>query len=125
LGAVRGLLDTSVIVGGSRPDLEEAAISAMTLAELHYGVLRAQTDGQRALRLRRLALVESEFDPLPIDSDVARAYGAIVARARAAGRRPRTADALIAATAAAHGLALYTRDRDFEDLPGVEVVMLA
>jgi predicted nucleic acid-binding protein len=124
MGPVRGLLDTSVIVAGSRPTLDEAAISAMTLAELHYGVLRARTGGERALRLQRLALVESEFDPLPIDGGVARAYGAIVAGARAAGKRPKTADALIAATAAAHGLAVYTHDADFEWLPGVDVVVL-
>lgn len=124
MGLVRGLLDTSVIVSGSRPALDEAAISAMTLAELHYGVLRARTDAERAVRLRRLALIESEFDPLPIDADVARAYGAIVAGARATGKRPRTADALIAATATANGLAVYTRDSDFEDLPGVDVVVL-
>jgi toxin FitB len=121
---VRGLLDTSVIVAASRPALDEAAISAMTLAELHYGVLHARTDQQRAMRLRRLALVESEFDPIPIDGDVARAYGAILAGARAIGKRPSMADALIAATAAAHGLAVYTRDRDFEGLPGVDVVVL-
>lgn len=121
---MRGLLDTSVIVGGSRPDLDEAAISAMTLAELHSGVLRAGDPVQRALRLRRLALIESEFDPLPIDGGVARAYGAIVAGARDAGRRPRTADALIAATAAANRLAVYTTDRHFQGLPGVDVVLL-
>lgn len=124
MDVVRGLLDTSVIIGRSRPELDEAAISAMTLAELHYGVLSARTDAERAARLRRLALVESEFDPLPIDSDVARVYGAIVAGARAAGRRPRTADALIAATAAAHGLTVHTRDADFESLPGVDVIVL-
>jgi predicted nucleic acid-binding protein len=121
---VRGLLDTSVIVAASRPALDEAAISAMTLAELHYGVLHARTDQQRAMRLRRLALVESEFDPIPIDGDVARAYGAILAGARAIGKRPSMADALIAATAAAPGLAVYPRDRDFEGLPGVDVVVL-
>lgn len=125
MAAVRGLLDTSVIVGAARPALDEAAISAMTLAELHYGVLRAQTDTDRALRLHRLALVESEFDPLPIDDDVARAYGSIVAGARAIGKRPRTADALIAATAAANGLTVYTHDADFEGLPGVNVVLLS
>ena len=76
------------------------------------------------MRLRRLALVESEFDPLPIDGDVARAYGAIVAGACATGKRPKTADTLIAATAAAHGLAVYTRDAEFEGLPGVDVVVL-
>ena len=52
------------------------------------------------------------------------AYGAIVAGARAASRQPRTADALIAATAVAHGLPVYTRDANFEGLPGVEVVVL-
>jgi toxin FitB len=125
VAAVRGLLDTSVIVGASRPTLDEAAISAMTLAELHYGVLRARTNTERSLRLRRLALVESEFDPLPIDDDVARAYGSIAAGARALGKRPRTADALIAATAAANGLPVYTYDADFEGLPGVQVVLLS
>jgi predicted nucleic acid-binding protein len=125
MGPVRGLLDTSVIVAGTRPAVDEAAISAMTLAELHYGVLGARTGGERALRLQRLALVESEFEPLPIDGDVARAYGAIVAGARSAGKRPKTADALIAATAVANGLAVYTHDADFDGLPGVDVVLLS
>ncbi len=96
----------------------------MTLAELHYGVLRARDDVTRSNRLRRLALVESEFEPLPIDTDVARAYGTIVAGARAAGRRPHIADALIAATAVAHGLTVYTQDADFQALPGVRAVVL-
>ena len=124
MAPVRGLLDTSVILAAARPALDEAAISSMTLAELHYGVLHARTAEQRAIRLQRLALIESEFDPLPIDGDVARAYGAIVAGARAAGRRPKTADALIAATAVANGLPVYTRDPDFEGFAGVEAVVL-
>lgn len=75
-------------------------------------VLRAPDSETRALRLRRLALVESEFQALPIDEDVARAYGTIVAGAQAARhRRPRTADALIAATAVANDLPVYTRAR--------------
>ncbi|MEJ7826521.1 MAG: PIN domain-containing protein [Solirubrobacteraceae bacterium] len=123
---VRALLDTSVVIGGPQPaDVGEACVSAMTLAELHYGVLHAPDAATRTVRLRRLALVESEFDPLPIDGDVARAYGAILAAARAAGRRPRTADVLIAATATANGLPVYTRDRDFEHLPGVRAIILA
>ncbi len=122
---MRGLLDTSVVIGGPRPpEVDEACISAMTLAELHFGVLHAADGATRAIRLRRLAFVESAFEPLPIDGDVARAYGTIVAGARAAGRRPRTADALIAATAAANGLTVYTRDRDFADLPGVQAVIV-
>lgn len=121
----RGLLDTSLVVAGTHPDLDAAAISAMTLAELHHGILRARDDEIRAVRLRRLALVESEFEALPIDGDVARAYGTIVAGARSAGRRrPRTADALIAATAVANGVPVYTRDRDFAGLPGVEAIIL-
>lgn len=126
MGAVlNGLLDTSVIVSAEveverLPD--EAAISTMTLAELHYGVLRARTPDQRVERLRRLALVESEFEPLVIDEAIARAFGAMMAAAREDGLRPRTADVLIAATAVAHGLPLYTRDRDFEKLRSVQVV---
>jgi predicted nucleic acid-binding protein len=123
---VRGLLDTSIVIGGPRPaEVDEACISAMTLAELHFGVLHAPDGATRAVRLQRLAFVESAFEPLPIDGDVARAYGTIVAGARAAGRRPRTAGALIAATAAANGLTVYTRDRDFEGLPGVQAVIVA
>ncbi len=122
---MRGLLDTSVVIGGRRPPgVDEACISAMTLAELHFGVLHASDAATRAARLHRLAFVESAFEPLPIDGDVARAYGSIVAGARAAGRRPQTADALIAATAAANGLTVFTRDRDFEDLPGIQVVIV-
>lgn len=122
---MRGLLDTSVVIGGRRPpELDEACISAMTLAELHFGVLHAPDGATRAIRLQRLAFVERAFEPLPIDGDVARAYGTIVAGARAAGRRPRTADALIAATAAANDLTVFTRDRDFEDLPGVRTVIV-
>lgn len=122
---MRGLLDTSVVIGGARPaEVDEACISAMTLAELHFGVLHAPDAASRAARLQRLAFIESAFEPLPIDGEVARAYGMIVAAARAVGRRPQTADALIAATAAANGITVYTRDRDFEGLPGVRAVIL-
>jgi len=122
---VKGLLDTSVVISGSRPpEVDEACISAMTLAELHSGVLHARDGATRAARLQRLAFVESAFEPLPIDDEVARVYGTIVAAARAAGRRLQTADALIAATAAANGLTVYTRDRDFEGLSGVRAVIV-
>jgi predicted nucleic acid-binding protein len=125
---MRGLLDTSVIVAAEEVETsalpDEVAISAMTLAELHYGVLRARTADQRAARLRRLVLVESEFEPLVIDEDVAREFGTIMAAAREDGVRPGTADVLIAATAAAHDLELYTRDRDLRRLRGVRVVQV-
>jgi predicted nucleic acid-binding protein len=126
---VRGLLDTSVFVGqeqkrvlGPLPD--EGAISVMTLAELHVGVLVASGQKARAQRLRTLARVERIFDPLPVDDSVARTFAEIVADARRKRRRPRVVDALIAATAVAHGLPLYSQDRDFGSMPGVKLVLV-
>lgn len=125
----RGLLDTSVVISLARGEEleldnppEEAAISAITLCGLHHGVLIAD-DSSRPGRLATLAYVERRFAVLDLDARVAPHYGRIVAAARAQGRRPGTADALIAATAAAHRLPVYTRDRDFGGLPGVDVVL--
>ncbi|HEY3210185.1 MAG TPA: PIN domain-containing protein [Actinomycetota bacterium] len=126
---MRGLLDTSVFVGeeqkrelGPLPD--QATISVMTLAELHVGVLLAKGQRVRALRLRTLARVERAFDPLPVDDSVARAFAEIVADARRKRRQPRVVDALIAATAVAYDLPLYSQDRDFELILGVELVLV-
>ncbi len=123
---LEGLLDTSVVIAGADGTglclPAAAAVSTMTLAELHVGVLRAPSAEHRAHRLQRLAQVESHFQPLPLDEDVARAYAAIMTDARERGHRPRVPDVVIAATAAAHRLPLYTRDRDFERLAGIEVV---
>jgi predicted nucleic acid-binding protein len=120
VGTLRGLLDTSVIIATEVSRLpEEAAISAATLAELHFGVHVAKDEKIRALRLRRLAEIESRFDALPIDEPVARAYGELAAVAVRAGRKPRTrvADLFIAATALVHGVPLYTKNlEDFEPL---------
>jgi len=126
---VRGLLDTSVFVGqeqrrelGPLPD--EAAISVMTIAELHVGVLLARGHRVRAQRLRTLARVERAFEPLPVDDLVARVFAEIVAEARRNRRQPRVVDALIAATAVAHDLPLYSQDRDFGLMPRVELVVV-
>ena len=126
---MRGLLDTSVFVGqeqrrelGPLPD--EAAISVMTIAELHVGVLLARGQRVRAQRLRTLARVEHAFEPLPVDDLVARAFAEIVAKARRDRRQPRVVDALIAATAVAHDLPLYSQDRDFGLMPGVDLVLV-
>ena len=121
-----GLLDTSVFVaqeqGRSLGELpERAAISVVTLAELHLGVLLAEEPAIRAVRLRTLSEVERTFDPLPVDADVARTFAVIVAEARRAGKRPKVMDAWIAATAAAHRIPVYTQDADFTDIPGVQV----
>ena len=76
----------------------------------------------RAQRLRTLAAVQSLFDPLPIDEPVARAFAELVAEARRGGRRPKIRDTWVAATAVAHGLAVYTQDDDFAAIPRVRVV---
>ncbi len=115
---MRGLLDTSVVIAATVADLpDEAAISAATLAELHFGVHLAKDESTRALRLRRLTEIESRFAALPIDEAVARAYGELAAVTVAAGRkvRPRVVDLFIAATARVHEVPLYSRNlRDFE-----------
>lgn len=124
----RGLIDTSVLIArgeGAEQELpEEVAISAMTLAEMHLGVLLAATPATRARRLGAVAEVEREFDPIAIDDVVARSFAALVADARERGRRPKVAAALIAATAVAHGLPLYTRDHGFEGMSGVDLTLL-
>lgn len=115
------LLDTSVLLGPD-PGLPDAevAISAISLAELHFGVLVARTVADRAERLRRLGLIEKTFDALPVDDAVARAYGRLAAAVALAGRQPRArvADLLIAATAVSQQATLWTRNA--EDLRGLE-----
>lgn len=123
----RGLLDTSVFIAreAGRPigPLPEAvAISVVTVAELHLGVLMADDPAIRARRLRTLSSLMATFDPLPIDSGVARTFAELVAEARRQGRRPGIMDSWIAATAVAHGLSLYTQDEDFAGIPRVQVV---
>ncbi len=112
-GAVRAVLDTSVVIATDISALPgELAISAVTLAELHFGVLVAREQHVRAERLRRLSILQREFDALPIDDAVATSYGQLAAAVVDAGRRPRarTMDLLIAATAHAHSARLYTRN---------------
>lgn len=112
---MRALLDTSVVIATDVGVLEgELAISSVTLAELHFGVLVARTTETRAERLRRLSVLQQQFDALPVDEAVAASYGEIAAAVVQAGRQPRvrTMDLLIAATAHAHSARLYTRNPD-------------
>lgn len=112
----RGLLDTSVVIDLDQIDPmrlpDESAIAAVTLAELAAGPHAANDEEERARRQDRLQWAASTWDALPFDSEAARVYGRIFAALRAAGRTPRTrlADLLIASTAAANGLPLYTRN---------------
>lgn len=112
----RGLLDTSVVIDHDVVDPallpDESAIAAVTLAELAAGPHATGDAGERARRQDRLQWAAATWEPLPLDAGAARAYGRVFAATRAAGRSSRTrlADLLIAATAAAHGLPLYTRN---------------
>jgi predicted nucleic acid-binding protein len=124
----RALLDTSVLIGAEpEPIVGDLAISAVSLAELHFGVLVASDDAVRAERLRRVGVIERTFDALPVDEVVAREYARPGAALVAAGPKPRArlADLLIAATAAVHDATIWTRNpRDFvglDDLVRVEV----
>jgi len=115
----RGVLDTSVLIAGVGPLPGELAVSAVSIAELHFGVLVARTGAERAERLRRLTEVERRFDALPVDEAVAASYGELAAAVVQAARQPRarSMDLLIAATARAHGAALYTKNAaDFRGL---------
>ena len=115
----RGLIDTSVVI-----DLEliepsdlplELAVSAITMAELAAGPHATADPAERARRQDRLQRAEATFEPLPVDADVARAYGRVYAAVGAAGRKARgrrAVDLLIAATAVAANLPLYTRNPD-------------
>ena len=121
--ATRELLDTSVVVDHDVIDPallpDESAIAAVTLAELAAGPHATSDDAERARRQDRLQWAAATWDALPFDVHAARAYGRIFAAARAEGRssRARLADLLIAATAAANGLPLYTKNaRDFAGL---------
>ena len=108
----RVLLDTSVLIATVAPESVEAAISAASLAELHFGMLVAKDPDERARRAQRLGVVEATFDPLAIDTAVAREWGRLAAAVIARGGQPRrrAIDLAIAATANVHGVPLLTAD---------------
>lgn len=123
----RGLVDTFVVIDRGRVDPArlpvEIAVSAVTLAELAAGPHATDDPEERARRQDRLQGREETFEALPVDGAVARAYGRMYAAVAAAGRkarRKRPFDLLIAATALAAGLPLYTRNPgDFQELTGL------
>ena len=120
-----GLLDTSALLLLPRmadvsvlPDVP--LISAITLAELSVGPLVTHDEAERARRLAHVQQAEADFDPLPFDAAAARAFGQVAASLRRSGRKraARAFDALIAATAMANGLPLYTCNPD--DFAGID-----
>lgn len=99
----------------------EGAVSIITVAELRIGVLVAAEPSVRAQRMRTLTEVEA-LAAVPVDDHVAREFAELVAEARRQRRRPKILDSLIAATARALNVPVYTQDTDFDDIPGVRVV---
>jgi predicted nucleic acid-binding protein len=136
---VQGLLDTNILIlrrsidPAELPD--EMAVSAVTLAELSAGPHQVRPNGEqdaydehaeRARRLDVLQRTEHEFDPIPFGVEAARAFGRVTAAVVSAGRKPRrrTADLMIAATAMAERLPLFTTNPDdFDGLSGVLTVV--
>lgn len=126
----RGILDTSTVIMLGRLDdpavlPDEPLITAITLAELTVGPLVATSDQERAARQAHLQQAESDFDALPFDASAARAFGRVAASLRQSGRKTtaRSYDAMIAATALAHALPVYTcNPDDFSGIEGLEVV---
>lgn len=125
----RGLLDTSTVIllaQVSDPDSlpDDCVISAVTLAELSVGPHVATSERERAARQAHVQQAEADFDTIPFDAAAARAFGAVAASLRAAGRKPaaRAYDALIAATAVAHELPLFTcNPKDFVGIDRLDV----
>ena len=128
----RGILDTSTVILLPRIDEpkllpEEPLITAITLDELTVGPLVAASDEERAARQAHLQQAEADFEPLPFDANAARAFGQVAASLRRSGRKTtaRSYDAMIAATAIANELPLYTcNPSDFSDIAGLDLVVV-
>lgn len=131
--SARGILDTSTVIRlqritdpGALP--AEPLITAVTLAELSVGPLVAVDERERAARQAHLQQAEADFDPLPFDATAARAFGRVAASLRQAGRKTaaRAYDAMIAATAVANDLPVYTcNPADFAGIEDLEVIAVS
>jgi hypothetical protein len=123
----RAIADTSVFIAreagrplGDLPD--EIAVSVVTAAELELGVLRASDPTTRAIRVRTLSRVRSEYPLLPIDDATASCFAQIADAELRAGRKLRRHDGWIAATALQHNAAVVTQDADFTGFSSVPVI---
>ena len=124
-----GVLDTNAVVLLERLTADDLpaqpTITSVTLAELSVGPLVTDDPVERAARQVRLQETENAFDPLPFDAAAARAFGRVAADLRRGGRRvqARAFDALIAATAIANDLPVFTcNPRDFAGIDALTVV---
>jgi predicted nucleic acid-binding protein len=126
------MLDTSVVIDLEHVDADALpdlwVVSAITIAELAAGANIASTSGERAARQETLQRLEATFDPWPFDVAAARAYGRMYVDVAAKGRKPRggrAVDLMIAASAAAAALPLFTRNpADFAGL-GDHITVIA
>lgn len=125
---MKALLDTSFFVAtesgrplGSMDGVTETEVSVITVAELTVGVLMAN-DADRPARLSTLSAIESTWDPLPVDVEVARQFARIIAALRTGGSRVPILDALVAATAIVEQIPVVTQDDDYDAIPGVQVI---
>jgi predicted nucleic acid-binding protein len=121
----RGLLDTSVFIAAESgrpidtsrlPD--EAAVSVVTLAELHAGVLAAKDTDTRARRLNTIDAL-ADVEVVPVDIEAAVTWARMRVLLAESGRRVNVNDLWIAATAASQGLPVITQDDDFTAVEGI------
>jgi len=124
-GPARGVLDTTIFIAnesGRELDVsvlpQESAVSVVTLAELHAGVLAAADVDTRAVRLATLDTL-SDIEVLPADEAAALMWARMRVHLVESGRRANVNDLWIAATAAARGLPVVTQDGDFDVLEGI------
>lgn len=124
---MRALVDTSIVadihltdVAEKLPKEAEFAVSVITFGELRIGVMLADTPQVMSGRLDALTTAEKNMEALPVDLNVISSFCEIVVDARQRGLKPKIADCLIAATATAHSMPVFTRDRDFAGLIGVD-----
>jgi len=124
---VTALADTSLFIAReqNRPIAaavpDDLSVSTITVGELFLGVILADDPERRAQRLRTVAFVQSNFEPLPVEP-AAHAWAELVGALRRSGRRAPLNDTWIAAIAISRGMRVVTQDDDYDAMPGVEVL---
>lgn len=137
------LLDTDVLslLSPGRPDVPEGFeawakalerlgliyLSAVSIHEIEKGIRRLEAKGN----VHKARALEAWLQPLvtrlgnfilPVDAEVARVSGGLEAKAIAEGANPGASDAMIAGTAAFHGLIVVTRNLRHFRAFGIEVM---
>ncbi len=128
MGLGGGILDTSVFIAlesGRRLDTgsipARLRVSVVTIGELRLGVLSAAEPGVRARRLATLDRATA-LEPAPVSEAVAEAWALLRISLRAQDRSMPVNDSWIAATAMSLGVPVVTRDADYVDVPGLDVI---